>query len=166
MIPRIVGDLWDAWLALAPARRRAGRLWRSLPGDLLGLAVMRLCGVPAPTRRAVLPDGTEALLVEDPRLALYLDNVPLRPYAQTLGRYVLAREQLPDGTIRHELEHVRQWGRLGPLFLMAYGFESLRVLLMGGHRYFDNRYELDARSRELDEAPELQIRRNSKIPGT
>ena len=159
MISRIVADLWDAWLAIAPARRRAGELWRTLPGDLLGVAVMRLSGIPAPTRRVALPDGTEALLVEDRRASLYLDHVPLKPYAQTLGRYVVARGQLPDGTIRHELEHVRQWSRLGPLYLMAYGLESMRVILMGGHRYFDNRYELAARSHELDEGPELQIRR-------
>ena len=159
MIPRILGDLIDIWLALEPVRRRAAVLWRTLPGDLLGLAVMRLCGIAAPSRRVALPDGTEAILVEDPRAGLYLDNVPLRPYAQTLGRYVVARERIPDGTIRHELEHVRQWSRLGPLFLMAYGLESMRVILMGGHRYFDNRYELKARSRETDRSPELQIHR-------
>ena len=162
MITRIVADLWDAWLAAGPIRRKVGVLWGALPGDLLGMVVMRLCGIAGPTRRVALPDGTEALLVEDTRAALYLDNVPLRPYAQTLGRYVVARERIPDGTIRHELEHVRQWNRLGPLFLVAYGFESLRVLLMGGHRYFDNRYELAARSHELDEGPELQIHRASE----
>ena len=159
MISRLVADLIDAWLLSAPARRRAGMLWRTLPGDLLGTAVMRLCGIATPSRRVSLDGYPDAILIEDPRAGLYLDHVPLRPYAQTLGRYIVAREPIPDGTIRHELEHVRQWSRLGPLFLVAYGLESMRVMLMGGHRYFDNRYELAARSHELDETPELQIRR-------
>ena len=138
------------------------RGWGLLAGDLTGLAVVRLCGVRRPARRVSLPDGTEGFLYEDRRLALYLDHVPLRPYAQTLGRIIVARERIPDGTIRHELEHVRQWRRLGPLFLVAYGLESIRVMLMGGHRYHDNSFELAARSRERDEAPELMVREISE----
>jgi hypothetical protein len=129
-----------------------------LPGDAVGLAVVRLCGVEAPARRVTLADGTEGLLYEDPRLGHYLDNVPLKPYAQTLGRIIVAREPIPEGTIRHELEHVRQWSRLGPFFLPAYGLESIRVMLLGGNRYLDNRFELAARSHERDVAPELMVR--------
>ena len=158
MIWRVLGGLVDAWLALAPVRARAGAAWRSMPGDLVGLAVVRLCGVRSPARRVSLPDGTVGLLYEDPRLGRYLDHVPLRPYAQTLGRIIVARERIPDGTVRHELQHVRQWARLGPFFLVAYGAESLRVMLMGGHRYHDNSFELAARSRETDTAPELMVR--------
>ena len=97
MITRIVADLIDVWLALATWRRRAADLWLALPGDVIGLTVMRLCGGLRPTRavpRPNAPAAPPALLVEDPRAALYLDNVPLRPYAQTLGRYILARERL------------------------------------------------------------------------
>lgn len=158
MITRVLAAAIDAWLALGPVRQLSAVGWRFLPGDLLGLAVVRLCGVRAASRSVSLPDGTEGLLYEDPRLALYLDNVPLRPYAQTLGRIIVAREPLPSGTIRHELEHVRQWQRLGPLFLVAYGLESMRAMLMGRHRYRDNRYEVAARSRETDQAPELMVR--------
>ena len=158
MITRVLAAVIDAWLALAPVRELSAVAWRSIPGDVLGKAVVRLCGVTEPSRRVALPDGTEGLLYEDPRLARYLDNVPLRPYAQTLGRIIVAREPMPTGTIRHELEHVRQWRRLGPLFLALYGLESMRVMLLGGHRYHDNRYELAARSRETDHAPELMVR--------
>jgi len=158
MITRVLAAVINAWLALTPLRGLAAVAWRSMPGDLLGQAVVRLCGVTAPSRRVQLADGTEALLYEDARLGLYLDNVPLRPYAQTLGRIVVAREAMPAGTIRHELEHVRQWRRLGPLFLVVYGLESMRVMLMGGHRYRDNRYELAARARETDLEPKLTMR--------
>lgn len=158
MIWRVLGALVDAWRALAPARRSIAATWRFAPGDLVGMAVVRLCGARDPGRRVSLPDGTVGLLYEDRRLGKYLDNVPLRPYAQTLGRIIVAREPMPVGTIRHELEHVRQWSRLGPFFLVAYGLESLRVMLLGGHRYHDNRFELAARSHERDAEPELLVR--------
>ena len=79
---------------------------------------------------------------------LSADPVPLKPYAQTLGRYVLSREPLPDGTIRHELEHVDQWTRLGPLFLPVYGAASFIAIIAGRNRYLDNIFEIAARARE------------------
>jgi hypothetical protein len=159
VITRIWADLIDLGLAagrawtrtaplLAPVRGPARNLWRALPGDLVGLAVMRLCGGLRPTREVPRADGPPALLVEDPRAGLYLDNVPLKPYAQTLGRYILSREPLPDTIIRHELEHVGQWTRLGPLYLPVYGAASFLAILAGRHRYFDNLFEIAARSRE------------------
>ena len=152
MITRIWADLIDLWLLvgpwIAPFVPVARNLWRTAPGDLVGRAVLRACGDVQPTREVPLPDGPPALLVEDPRLALYLDNVPLKPYAQTLGRYIVARETLPDTLIRHELEHVRQWTRLGPLYLPCYGAASFLAILAGRHRYFDNIFEIAARSRE------------------
>jgi hypothetical protein len=72
----------------------------------------------------------------------------LKPYAQTLGRYIVSREPLNDGTIRHELEHVDQWTRLGPLYQPIYGAASFVAILAGRHRYFDNLFEIAARSRE------------------
>jgi hypothetical protein len=150
VITRIWADLIDAWLALEPWRHRAANAWRAAPGDLVGLAVMRLCGGLRPTREIPRPDGPPALLVEDPRAARYLDNVPLKPYAQTLGRYILARERLPDSIVRHELEHVRQWSRLGPLFLPVYGVASMIAILAGRNRYLDNTFEVAARAREAE----------------
>ena len=109
MITRIWANLIDAKLAaergwqhlrpvLAPIRVPARNLWRTLPGDLVALAIMRLCGGLRPAREGPRDDGPPALLVEDPRAGLYLDHVPLKPYAQTLGRYILARETLPPAT--------------------------------------------------------------------
>ena len=165
MITRIWADLIDLWLAAGRAWRRAAvvfgprvapvlpparNVWRALPGDLVALAIMRLCGGVGPTREVPRPHGPPALLVEDPRTALYLDHVPLKPYAQTLGRYILAREPLPDGTIRHELEHVGQWTRLGPLFLPVYGAASFIAVIAGRNRYLDNLFEVAARAREAE----------------
>jgi len=154
VIIRIVADVIDIALALARALRAAARAWRTWPGDAMGRLVMAACGGLRPTRLVRLPDGEDVLLgqdvllVEDPRAARYLDHVPLRPYAQTLGRIVIARERLPDSIVRHELEHVRQWSLYGPAFLLVYGLESMRAMLAGGHRYHDNRFELRARARE------------------
>jgi hypothetical protein len=148
VITRIWADLIDLWLVVGPRLRFA---WRALPGDLVGLAVMALCGGLRPTREVPRDDGPPALLVEDPRAALYLDNVPLRPYAQTLGRYIVAREKLPDTIIRHELEHVGQWSRLGPFFLPVYGAASMIAILAGRNRYRDNIFEIAARAREPED---------------
>jgi len=152
MITRLLADLLDAWLALAGGRARLAAAWRFLPGDLMGMLVMVACGGLRVSRKVTL-DGQEALLVEDPRAARYLDHVPLRPYAQTLGRYVLAREPLPEATLRHEVEHVRQWSRLGPFFLALYGLDSIRAVLTGGNHYRDNRFEQAARAMESGGPP-------------
>ncbi len=124
-----------------------------LPGDLLGLLVITGCGVEAETRRVPVfgPSGEvvlDAVLLEDPSLARYLDAVPLRPTAQTLGRFVLARRPLTEALVRHELEHVRQWSRFGPLFLPLYLVDSALALLRGRDPYRANRFELAARARE------------------
>ena len=155
MITRIWADLIDLWLAaqragthLAPFRSPAQNVWRALPGDLVALTIMRLCGGLKPTREAARDGGPPALLVEDPRAGRYLDHVPLKPYAQTMGRYILAREPLPDSIVRHELEHVGQWSRLGPLFLPVYGAASLIAILAGRNRYLDNVFEVAARAQE------------------
>jgi len=163
MITRIWAHLIDLWLAggrargqaaaafgprVAPFAPPARNVWRALPGDLVALTIMRLCGGLRPTREVPRRDGPAALLVEDPRAALYLDHVPLKPYAQTLGRYILSREPLPDATIRHELEHVDQWTRLGPLFLPVYGAASFIAVIAGRNRYLDNIFEIAARARE------------------
>ncbi|HEY6057039.1 MAG TPA: hypothetical protein VIV06_03355, partial [Candidatus Limnocylindrales bacterium] len=135
MALRIAGGALDAWMAAVPALRRArrgaARAWLSAPGDLLGRLVVAACGARLDGRRLDVPGVGEAILVEDPLLGRYLDAAPLRPHAQTLGRIVLARERLPDSIVRHELVHVRQWARFGPLYLFAYGLASLVALLAG-----------------------------------
>ena len=74
--------------------------------------------------------------------------------AITLGDAILyADGSLPMVLRDHELVHVRQGRRWGPLFLPAYGLESLWQRAHGRDLYWDNRferqaYESDARRRE------------------
>ena len=65
--------------------------------------------------------------------------------AITFGHVVLAVDELDDETIRHELVHVRQYERWGPLFIPAYLVASLLARLRGGHHYRDNQFEVAAR---------------------
>jgi hypothetical protein len=146
----------DAWFGLMQGARAA---WRALPGDLMALMVMRGCGIP-PVGREVRQAGTTAIVVEHPAAALYLDRQWIAVNAQTLGRYVFARERLSERTIAHEMEHVRQWERLGPLFLPAYFAASSIALLCGQHLYSANRFEEAARRRE-SELPEARFLRPS-----
>jgi hypothetical protein len=140
---RHVARLIDAWRAVS----RVGRTtWRALPGDLLGLLVMRGCGIAAPTRTVDAGD-VSALLIEDPRVGRWFrfQVMPIR--AQTLGRYVFAREAVPADILAHECEHVRQWQRFGPLFLPLYFAASAVALGRGNDGYGDNRFEAAARAR-------------------
>lgn len=127
-------------------------LWRAAPGDALGRLAVALAGArsvrPATIRGADGEPAGEALVHEDPRLGRFLDAIPMRPSAVTFGRHVLARGPIPEATVRHELEHVRQWALLGPLFLPLYLADSVRLQLAGRDRYRDNRFEAAARRRE------------------
>ncbi len=145
MVFHYLGLLVDAWLIV---RRQVRTAWRVLPGDLLGLLVMRACGVPSDAGTPFeAADGTRAILVADARNALYLDHQRIPISAQTLGRYVLSREPLPPQLVEHELEHVRQWQRLGPTFLPAYLASSGLAMLSGGDPYWGNAFEERARER-------------------
>jgi hypothetical protein len=143
-------DLWAAAIRTAghPTRILAllGRAWRALPGDLLGLAVMHGCGISSPSR-VVEAEGGTVVLVENPRVDRYLAAQAMPIQAQTLGRYVFARSRISDRTLEHELEHVGQWRRLGPLYLPLYFGSSAVALLRGRRPYWDNAFEAAARSR-------------------
>jgi hypothetical protein len=71
--------------------------------------------------------------------------MPVR--AQTVGRYVFAREILPPEIVAHECEHIRQWERFGPFYLPLYFSSSALVLLRGRRAYWDNAFESAARRR-------------------
>jgi hypothetical protein len=60
---------------------------------------------------------------------------------------VLSVDELDPTTLEHELQHVRQYERWGPLLLLAYPLASLRAFLIGGHYYRDNFFEAQARER-------------------
>ena len=65
--------------------------------------------------------------------------------AMTLGHVVLG--QTPESlefSRDHELVHVRQYERWGPMFIPAYLFCSLRAWLRGQNPYYDNPFEREA----------------------
>jgi hypothetical protein len=65
--------------------------------------------------------------------------------AMTLGHCVLARtKDHLDRSRRHELVHVAQYERWGPLFVPAYVACSAWCLLRGRHFYLDNPFEEEA----------------------
>jgi len=143
----------DAWLAVSRnVRAWLGRpirlrdLWRAFPGDLMGLMVMRGCGIDAPTRQVRSGDVT-AVMVEDPRVERWfrIHLMPVR--AQTVGRHVFAREPVSAEVLAHECEHIRQWERFGPFFLVVYLCSSAIAFLRGGRPYWDNHFEAAARTR-------------------
>jgi hypothetical protein len=155
----LAAQLLDACLALVRQTRgllsgpgRTRHLWRILPGDLLGRLVMFGCGIPAPTR--FHDDGdVQALLVEDPRVRLWFRVHAIPVHAQTLGHYVFSGGTVPRHTLAHECEHIRQWERFGPLFLPLYFGSSAAALFRGRRPYWDNAFEVAARTRaDLDTA--------------
>lgn len=66
--------------------------------------------------------------------------------AVTLGHVVLCVNQADDDLMEHELAHVRQFERWGPLFVPAYLIASVAARARGGRAYADNRFEIAARS--------------------
>ncbi len=68
--------------------------------------------------------------------------------AMTLGHLVLITPDAPPTTIIHEMVHVRQAERWGPLFLPAYLGAMLLARLRGTDPYWDNPFELEARLHE------------------
>lgn len=143
----------DGWLALTRGlrpllgyRAQVRLAWRALPGDLLGRAVMRGCGIDAPTRDVTAGDVT-ALLVEDPRVGRWFRAHLIPVQAQTLGHFVIARGPIPDDVLAHEFEHIRQWSKFGPLYLPLYFGSSALAWLRGRRPYWDNAFEAAARGR-------------------
>ena len=65
--------------------------------------------------------------------------------AMTLGHVVLGRDAAClDVTRAHELVHIRQYERWGPLFIPAYLLCSALIWLRGGDAYRDNPFEREA----------------------
>jgi len=82
-------------------------------------------------------------------------EVPLRRAALfgrfgaiTFGHVVIAADRRQLARLRrHELEHVRQYMRWGPLFFPAYAASSLLQWLRGRDPHRDNGFEVQARRR-------------------
>jgi hypothetical protein len=66
--------------------------------------------------------------------------------AITFGHVVLCVDRADDQLIAHELVHVRQYERWGPLFVPAYIAASGAAKARGGRAYADNHFEMAARS--------------------
>lgn len=78
-------------------------------------------------------------------VARLLKLSPGKPSAMTLGHTILGRDAaLLDAARRHELVHVRQYERWGPLFVPAYLLCSLLMWLKGKDPYLDNPFEREA----------------------
>ena len=119
-------------------------LWAA-PATALGLA-LAVTAVPR-GRARVVAGGLEA---HGPALAWLLARGYPRPHgiaAITLGHVVLARDHATLETTReHERAHVRQYERWGPFFVPAYLLASALAVVKGGHPYFDNPFEREARA--------------------
>ena len=66
--------------------------------------------------------------------------------AITIGRDIWTWRALSGAELAHELEHVRQWDRHGPLFVARYAWASWCAARAGGHWYRDNAFEVAARA--------------------
>ncbi|MEO5742599.1 MAG: hypothetical protein ABIS29_18590 [Vicinamibacterales bacterium] len=66
--------------------------------------------------------------------------------AMTLGHVVIGRDaRALELTRSHERVHVRQYETWGPLFIPAYLLAGAWAFMRGGHPYFDNSFETEAR---------------------
>lgn len=65
--------------------------------------------------------------------------------AMTIGHVILGQDLVClDACRDHEMVHVRQYERWGPLFLPAYAVGSLWAWYKGKHPYYDNPFEREA----------------------
>ena len=68
--------------------------------------------------------------------------------AITIGRRIFAWRELDKVELAHELKHVEQWRRHGPVFIALYLLASRAAAKAGGDRYADNRFEKEAKAAE------------------
>lgn len=107
-----------------PLLRALAYVWTS-PNTLLGL----LLGLLAFQR----PRRTDGILVFDSRVRGSIRALRLfRRSAITYGHVVLSNRRVEGSLLVHELHHVRQYERLGPLYLPLY---VLIWLFMGYRRH-------------------------------
>jgi len=74
-----------------------------------------------------------------------------RGYAAiTFGHVIIAGPRPGEKLLRHELAHVAQYEKWGPLFMPAYVYHFVRLALAGQDGYTDNPFEREARQAEHD----------------
>lgn len=129
----------------------AGILW-ALPWSLFGLALalpIRISG----GRVYRVAGNVPALLVRGPLADRLLMRHPFGPMAaMAIGHVIIARHDLTPRTLAHELAHVRQSARWGPVFPFAYLAASAWALLHGHQAYWHNHFEIAARKAEQHSA--------------
>lgn len=115
-------------------------IWAA-PCSLLGLAVGAAALVTGGKARRV----GRILEFHGGAACWMLEHFPGDPWAMTLGHTVLGRTAAAlDVSRDHELVHVRQYERWGPVFLPAYLLASLWLWLVGRDPYRDNPFEVEA----------------------
>lgn len=121
--------------------RAALILWAS-PGSLIGLAV----GVAAVAcRRGAIRRNGHTLECHGPLVRWLLTRRWFQARAMTLGHVIIACDaHALDITRAHELVHVRQYERWGPLFIPAYLLSSAYLWARGFDPYLDNPFEVEA----------------------
>jgi len=83
-------------------------------------------------------------------VAWLLGRLPIRPMGLTLGHVILGLSPVAlDVVRRHEMVHVAQYERWGPLFVPAYLGCSLVLWIQRKDAYRDNPFEREA----FEEAP-------------
>ena len=131
-----------------------GVLW-ALPLSLFGLVLALPIRI-VRGRIDRVSGSVPALLVRGPLADRLLQRHPFGPMAaMAIGHIVIARQQgLTAHTLRHELVHVLQAARWGPVFPFAYLVASAWALLHGRRAYWHNRFEIAARKAEKHFPPE------------
>lgn len=122
-------------------------LWAA-PCSLAGLSVALLALLMGAQAR--VRDGT--LQVAGGRFASFISRLPtrLRILAFTNGHVIFALSwPVMDSFLAHELVHVRQYERWGPLFPLLYLGSSLHQRVKGRDAYFENWFEREARKKDL-----------------
>ena len=75
----------------------------------------------------------------------FLERMPNQVMAMTIGFTVMGVTRAGlDVSRDHEMIHVAQYGRWGPLFVPAYMVSSLYIRMKGGRAYRDNPFEVEA----------------------
>ncbi|MDQ3880955.1 MAG: DUF4157 domain-containing protein [Chloroflexota bacterium] len=116
--------------------------WWQRPNDALGrLAASLVAGA---SRRQV----ADATLHEDARYDRLFRLVPRHPTAMTFGSTIVARRRLDAASIAHELAHVAQYRRFGPLYLIVYLAGASWGWLRHGDSYAGNPFEARAMAAE------------------
>ena len=115
-------------------------LWAS-PATALGLAVGVLGMATGGRARRV----GRTLEFHGGLVSWLLARLPVDAMALTLGHAVLGRSAAALDVCReHEMVHVRQYERWGPLFIPAYLLCSLVLLVRGRDAYRENPFEREA----------------------